>query len=160
MQAARAELLTSLLGLNDEDLTRDCSEGQDLGHLQPRGEQEPAHTIRRIYETTLIPDLKYTFRHALTLEIAYQSRRREGCGARHERVRHAPERQWAGRKQEKIELRAHHADDRLGDATDLTRLRCDASFRRHSSRTDRVLNAPAAQSTPSDSRMVRCTPIT
>jgi len=50
MQAARAELVTSLLGLNDEDLTRDCSEGQELGNLQPRGEREPEYTIRRIAE--------------------------------------------------------------------------------------------------------------
>lgn len=41
MQAARAELVTSLLGLNDEDLTSDCSEGQELGNLEPRGDQEP-----------------------------------------------------------------------------------------------------------------------
>ena len=50
MQAARAELVTSLLGLSDEDLTRDCSEGQELGNLQPRSAREPEYTIRRIAE--------------------------------------------------------------------------------------------------------------
>ena len=50
MQAARAELLTNLLGLSDEDLKRDCSEGEALGNLQPRGGQEPEYTIRRIVE--------------------------------------------------------------------------------------------------------------
>jgi hypothetical protein len=50
MQAARAELVTSLLGLSDEDLRRDCSEGRELGNLQPRGKQEPEYTIRRIAE--------------------------------------------------------------------------------------------------------------
>ena len=51
MQAARAELITTLLDLSDEDLTRDCSEGQELGNLQPRGgRQEPEYTIRRIVE--------------------------------------------------------------------------------------------------------------
>jgi hypothetical protein len=50
MQAARAELVTNLLGLSDEDLARDCSEGQELGNLQPRGGQPPAYTIRRIAE--------------------------------------------------------------------------------------------------------------
>ncbi len=50
MQAARAELVTSLLGLSDEDLSRDCSEGRELGNLQPRGGQEPEYTIRRIAE--------------------------------------------------------------------------------------------------------------
>jgi DinB family protein len=50
MQAARAELVTNLLGLTDEDLARDCSEGQELGNLQPRSDQEPRYTIRRIAE--------------------------------------------------------------------------------------------------------------
>lgn len=50
MQAARAELVTSLLGLSDEDLGRDCSEGRELGNLQPRGAKEPEYTIRRIAE--------------------------------------------------------------------------------------------------------------
>lgn len=50
MQAARAELVTSLLGLSDEDLSRDCSEGRELGNLQPRGAKEPEYTIRRIAE--------------------------------------------------------------------------------------------------------------
>jgi DinB superfamily len=50
MQAARAELVTSLLGLSDDDLERDCSEGQDLGNLQPRTASPPRYTIRRIVE--------------------------------------------------------------------------------------------------------------
>ncbi len=63
-----------------------------------------------LYETALFPDLEYTFRHALTLEVAYQSLPRERRCALHEQVLHALERQWAGRDQEKIELRAHHAE--------------------------------------------------
>jgi class 3 adenylate cyclase/tetratricopeptide (TPR) repeat protein len=63
-----------------------------------------------LYETSLFPDLEYTFRHALTLDVAYQSLLRERRCALHERVLHALERQWAGREQEKIELRAHHAE--------------------------------------------------
>jgi tetratricopeptide (TPR) repeat protein len=62
-----------------------------------------------LYETTLFPDLEYTFRHALTLDVAYQSLLRERRCALHERVLDALEQQWAGREQEKIELRAHHA---------------------------------------------------
>ncbi len=50
MQVARAELVANLLGLSEEDLARDCSEGQELGNLQPRGEREPRYTIRRIAE--------------------------------------------------------------------------------------------------------------
>jgi len=80
----------------------------------------PEHAVRAelthlqaaefLYETILFPDLEYTFRHALTLEVAYQSLLRERRCALHERVLHALERQWAGREQEKIELRAHHAE--------------------------------------------------
>lgn len=50
MQTARAELIANLIGLTDEDLERDCSEGQDLGNLQPRSDSEPEYTIRRIME--------------------------------------------------------------------------------------------------------------
>lgn len=50
MQAVRAELVWSLLGLGGADLTRDCSEGRELGNMTPRGEQEPEYTIRRIAE--------------------------------------------------------------------------------------------------------------
>ncbi len=62
-----------------------------------------------LYETNLVPELEYTFKHALTLEVAYQSLLREPRCALHERVLQALERQWAGREQEKIELLAHHA---------------------------------------------------
>ena len=62
-----------------------------------------------LYETTLFPDPEYTFRHALTLDVAYQSLLRERRCALHERVLDALEQQWTGREQEKIELRAHHA---------------------------------------------------
>ena len=50
MQAIRAELIANLIGLSNEDIERDCSEGQELGNLQPRGDQEPEYTIRRIME--------------------------------------------------------------------------------------------------------------
>ena len=60
-------------------------------------------------ETTLFPEPEYTFRHALTLDVAYQSLLRERRCALHGRVLDALERQWTGREQEQIELRAHHA---------------------------------------------------
>jgi class 3 adenylate cyclase/tetratricopeptide (TPR) repeat protein len=62
-----------------------------------------------LYETRLFPDLEYTFKHALTHEVAYQGLLRERRRALHERALHALERQWAGREREKIELLAHHA---------------------------------------------------
>lgn len=50
MQAARAELLATLIGLTDEDLRKDVSEGKELGNLQPRSDSEPEYTIKRIVE--------------------------------------------------------------------------------------------------------------
>jgi DinB family protein len=50
MQASRAELVTSLLALSDADLECDCSDGQELGNLQPRSAASPRYTIRRIVE--------------------------------------------------------------------------------------------------------------
>jgi class 3 adenylate cyclase/tetratricopeptide (TPR) repeat protein len=88
-------LLQAIAEENDEQLRR------RLARLQ---------AAEFLYETTLFPDLEYTFRHALTLEVAYQSLLRERRCALHERVLHALERQQAGREQEKIELRAHHAE--------------------------------------------------
>jgi class 3 adenylate cyclase/tetratricopeptide (TPR) repeat protein len=63
-----------------------------------------------LYETSLFPDLEYTFKHALTHEVAYQGLVRERRCALHGRVLQALEQQWAGREQEKIELLAHHAE--------------------------------------------------
>jgi len=50
MQAIRAELVTSLTDLNDEDLHRDASEGNEMGNLKQRTGEEPEYTIRRIVE--------------------------------------------------------------------------------------------------------------
>ncbi|MBI4340172.1 MAG: hypothetical protein HY680_09510, partial [Chloroflexi bacterium] len=50
MEAARAELIGSLIGLTDEDLRTDISEGRELGNLQPRAGQEPEYTIKRLIE--------------------------------------------------------------------------------------------------------------
>jgi class 3 adenylate cyclase/tetratricopeptide (TPR) repeat protein len=82
----------------------------DENDEQLRGRLARLQAAEFLYETTLFPDLEYTFRHALTLEVAYQSLLRERRCALHEQVLHALERQSAGREQEKIELRAHHAE--------------------------------------------------
>jgi hypothetical protein len=50
MQAARAQLVAALIGLNDEDLRKDVSEGNELGNLEPRSDSEPEYTIKRIVE--------------------------------------------------------------------------------------------------------------
>src|SRR5262249_28319773 len=81
---------------------------------------EPEESVRQslarlqaaefLYETSLFPDLEYTFKHALTHEVAYQGLVRERRCALHGRVLQALEQHWAGREQEKIELLAHHAE--------------------------------------------------
>jgi hypothetical protein len=49
-QAARAELISMLIGLTDEDIRKDVSEGHELGNLTPRSDSEPEYTIKRIVE--------------------------------------------------------------------------------------------------------------
>jgi tetratricopeptide (TPR) repeat protein len=62
-----------------------------------------------LYEARLFPDLEYTFKHALTLEVTYQSLLHERRRALHRRVLQVLEQQQAGREQERIERFAHHA---------------------------------------------------
>jgi tetratricopeptide (TPR) repeat protein len=62
-----------------------------------------------LYQTRVFPDLEYTFKHALTHEVAYQGLLQDRRRALHERALHALEQQWARREPEKIELLAHHA---------------------------------------------------
>ena len=62
-----------------------------------------------LYETSLFPELEYTFKHALTLEVAYQSLLRERRRTLHGRVLGELERHFTDRVAEKVELFAHHA---------------------------------------------------
>jgi class 3 adenylate cyclase/tetratricopeptide (TPR) repeat protein len=62
-----------------------------------------------LYEIRLFPELEYTFKHALTLEVAYQSLLRERRRTLHERVLAALEALPEGVGSENIELLAHHA---------------------------------------------------
>ncbi len=81
--------------------------------------EEPDDELRRrlthlqaaefLYETSLFPESEYTFKHALTLEVAYESLLRESRRVLHERVLDALERLYADRVAEKVELLAHHA---------------------------------------------------
>jgi len=62
-----------------------------------------------LYETSLFPELEYTFKHALTLEVAYQSLLRERRRTLHAGVLAALE---AGRREQgpvSVEVLAHHA---------------------------------------------------
>jgi class 3 adenylate cyclase/tetratricopeptide (TPR) repeat protein len=87
-------LLLAIADLAEEDLRR------GLAHLQ---------AAEFLYETSLFPDLEYTFKHALTHEVAYggllQERRRD----LHARIVDGIETLHRDRLSEQIERLAHHA---------------------------------------------------
>ncbi len=62
-----------------------------------------------LYETSLFPEPEYTFKHALTHEVAYGSLLQERRRALHARVVEALERLYADRLVEQVEPLAHHA---------------------------------------------------
>ncbi len=62
-----------------------------------------------LYETRLFPDLEYTFKHALTQEVAYGGLLQERRRALHARAVHAIERCYPERLAEHVERLAHHA---------------------------------------------------
>jgi len=62
-----------------------------------------------LYETRLFPDLEYTFRHALTHEVAYASLLAERRRALHARIVGAIESLYGDRLEEQAERLAHHA---------------------------------------------------
>jgi class 3 adenylate cyclase/tetratricopeptide (TPR) repeat protein len=80
---------------------------------------EPEGNLRRglaqlkaaefLYETRLFPDLEYTFKHALTHEVAYGSLLAERRRDLHARIVGAIEEQCADRLDEQVERLAHHA---------------------------------------------------
>ena len=62
-----------------------------------------------LYETSLFPDPEYTFKHALTHEVAYGSVLQERRRVLHSRIMEAIETHYSDRLAEQIELLAHHA---------------------------------------------------
>jgi tetratricopeptide (TPR) repeat protein len=62
-----------------------------------------------LYETSLFPELEYTFKHALTLEVAYQSLLRERRRALHAGVLTALEARGREQGPPTVEVLAHHA---------------------------------------------------
>jgi class 3 adenylate cyclase/tetratricopeptide (TPR) repeat protein len=71
-----------------------------LGELQ---------TAEMLYEARLFPDLEYTFKHALTHEVAYNGVLQERRRALHATILETLERLHAGRLGEHAEVLAHHA---------------------------------------------------
>jgi class 3 adenylate cyclase/tetratricopeptide (TPR) repeat protein len=62
-----------------------------------------------LYETSLFPDLEYTFKHALTHEVAYSSVLQDRRRALHARIVDAVEALYPDRLAEQVERLAHHA---------------------------------------------------
>jgi class 3 adenylate cyclase/tetratricopeptide (TPR) repeat protein len=62
-----------------------------------------------LYEASLFPDLEYTFKHALTHEVAYGSLLQERRRALHARIVAAIEALYADRLAEQAERLSHHA---------------------------------------------------
>jgi DNA-binding NtrC family response regulator/tetratricopeptide (TPR) repeat protein len=87
-------LLQAVADENEEMLRR------GLGHLRA-GEF--------LYETRLFPDLEYTFKHALTHEVAYGSLLHDRRRDLHARIVGAIERFYPDRLTEHVERLAHHA---------------------------------------------------
>jgi class 3 adenylate cyclase/tetratricopeptide (TPR) repeat protein len=87
-------LLQAIAELSDEELRR------GLTHLQ---------AAEFLYETSLFPDLEYTFKHALTHEVAYGSLLHERQRALHAQIVEAIETLYSNRLIEQVERLAHHA---------------------------------------------------
>jgi len=91
-------LLQAITELSDEQLRR------GLTHLQ---------AAEFLYETSLFPDLEYTFKHALTHEVAYGSLLHERQRALHSRIVDAIETLYSNRLIEQVERLAHLAGECL-----------------------------------------------
>jgi class 3 adenylate cyclase/tetratricopeptide (TPR) repeat protein len=87
-------LLEAIADMKDDDLR------QALGELQ---------TAEMLYEARLFPDLEYTFKHALTHDVAYGSVLHDRRRALHASIVSAVEGIHADRLAEHVEVLAHHA---------------------------------------------------
>src|SRR5262245_63358730 len=87
-------LLHAIAELPEETLHR------GLTHLQ---------AAEFLYETRLFPEHAYTFKHALTHEVAYSSLLQERRRGLHARIVAALEDLYADRRAEQVDRLAHHA---------------------------------------------------
>ena len=81
----------------------------DAPEDEVRSELTRLQAAELLYETRLFPDLEYTFKHALTHEVAYRGLLRERQRALHARIADAIERLSSERVAEQAERLAHHA---------------------------------------------------
>jgi class 3 adenylate cyclase/tetratricopeptide (TPR) repeat protein len=83
----------------------------DIPEHELRGSLTTLQAAEFLYEAQLFPDLEYTFKHALTQEVAYGSVLHERRKALHTRIVDAIERAHAGRLEEQVERLARHAQE-------------------------------------------------
>jgi DNA-binding NtrC family response regulator len=81
----------------------------DLSNVAFRRELAPLQAAELLYETSFVPDPGYTFKHALTQEVAYASLPPEHRRELHARIVEAIERLYPGRIGEQVERLGHHA---------------------------------------------------
>jgi len=94
-------LLQAIVEMPEDELRR------SLGQLQ---------AAEFLYETSLFPELEYTFKHGLTYQVAYNSLLHERQRALHARIVDAIETLYSDRLIEQVERLAHHAA--LGEVWD------------------------------------------
>jgi class 3 adenylate cyclase/tetratricopeptide (TPR) repeat protein len=81
----------------------------DASEEQLRSSLSNLQAAEFLYETPMFPDLEYTFRHALTHEVAYESLVRERRRAIHAAIVDATEELYPDRRAERVERLANHA---------------------------------------------------
>jgi class 3 adenylate cyclase/tetratricopeptide (TPR) repeat protein len=81
----------------------------DAPEEEVRAELTRLQAAEFLYETRLFPDLEYTFKHALTHEVAYAGLLHDRQRALHARITEAIERFSIDRVTEQAERLAHHA---------------------------------------------------
>jgi class 3 adenylate cyclase/tetratricopeptide (TPR) repeat protein len=81
----------------------------DAPEHEVRAELMHLQAAEFLYETRLFPDLEYTFKHALTHEVAYGSLLHDRRRQLHAAIVEAMEHHYAGRLSEQAERLAHHA---------------------------------------------------
>jgi class 3 adenylate cyclase/tetratricopeptide (TPR) repeat protein len=81
----------------------------EMAHDDLHRALDELQTAELLYEARLFPDLEYTFKHALTHEVAYNGVLQERRRALHATILETLERLHAGRLGEHAEVLAHHA---------------------------------------------------
>jgi tetratricopeptide (TPR) repeat protein len=81
----------------------------DQDELRLRQGLEELRAAEFLYETSLFPEIEYTFKHGLTHEVAYGILLNEQRRALHARIVEAIERLYGDRLAEQVEQLAHHA---------------------------------------------------